>query len=273
MHIFEIVFFQTIIGSLILLPWIILRHLEGIKALSYKTHLCRAIAWAIATILFFHATNVIPMGRAIAISFAVPLFTTVLAVVFLKEQLHSRRIIALICGFIGMLIIIRPGFESFEIASCLVVVAAFLWSTTDIMIKMAAKTHHAFLNTFYFALFAAICTFPMALFVWKNPDYIEALWLFLLAALFVINIVSITKSYEYADLTIVMPFVFSELVFVAVLAYIVFGEVINISTTIGSAIIIVSASYIAYREKVERGHLVSQELVAELAVELGEDVK
>lgn len=268
----EIVFFQTLFGAILLLPRIILRHIQGIKALSYKLQILRAFFWSMATICFFYATTVIPMGRAIAISFAVPLFTSILAVIFLKEKLHFRRLTALICGFIGMMIIIRPGFDSFEMASFLVVAASFMWSMTDIMIKLVGKTHHVFVNTFYFSVFGAICTLPMALFVWQTPSSIQFLWLILLSVLFVANMASITKAYEYGDLTVMMPFVFTELVFVATLAYFIFGEVIYTSTVIGSAIIIFSSSYIAYRERVERGHSVSQELEKDLARGLDEDV-
>lgn len=272
MHVFEIVFFQTLFGCFFLLPRIMKYHLHGIGALSYKIQISRAVLWSSATILFFYATTIIPVGRAIAISFAVPLFTTILAVIFLKEQLHIRRTIALICGFIGMMVIIRPGFEAFEVESMLVVVASLLWSITDIMIKLVGKNHHAFVNTFYFTIFGAICTLPMALFVWQNPTYSQLLWLALLSVFFLVNMISITKAYECADLTIMMPFVFSELVFVAVLAYAVFGEVVSIWTALGSVIIILSTSYIAYRERRERGHSVDLELAKELAEELHEKI-
>ncbi len=266
LHILEIVFFQTLFGTIILLPRIITHHVRGIKTLSYKLQISRAFLWSLATICFFYAIQVIPVGRAIAISFAVPLFTSILAVIFLKEKLHMRRIIALICGFVGMMIIIRPGFESFEMASFLVVAASFMWSMTDIMIKIVGRTHHVIVNTFYFSLFGAVCTLPMALFVWHNPSMSEISWLILLAVLFIANMASITKAYECGDLTVMMPFVFTELVFVAVLAYLVFNEKVDLSTVIGSAIIIVSTSYIAYRERQTHNHLVAQKkLATELA--------
>ncbi len=80
--------------------------------------------------------------------------------------------------------------------------------------------------------------------------------------------ISISKSYECCDLTIVMPFVFTEIIFVTVLAYFIFGELITFSTAFGSAIIIVSSTYIAYRERAQRGHFVDEELADELEEEL-----
>ncbi len=249
LHVAEILFFQTFSGTLILLPVILLRHRGQIKLTSYKTHISRAFFWALASVLFFYSTTIIPMPKAIAISFAVPLFTTIMAVVFLKEELHRHRTLSLIVGFIGMLIIIQPGFEAFEPASMLVVAASFCWSLTDIMIKTLSKSHHAFVNTFYFALFSALCTLPFAIIFWRLPSASEFAMLAFLGSLFVFNIYSVTKAYENAELTIMMPFAFTQLIFIAILSYIVFGEVMTMTTAIGSMIIIGSTSYIAYREK------------------------
>lgn len=273
MHVFEIVFFQTLIGSAILLPRIIISHLNEIGELSYKIQISRSVLWVAATILFFYSTKYIPVGRAIAITCTVPLFTSILAMIFLKEKPHLRRIIALIIGFIGMLIVIKPGFESFEAASLLVIAASFMWSMTDIMIKIVGKIHHPFVNTFYFTVFCAISTLPIVLLVWQTPTSVQLLWLTLLAVLFVANMLSITKAYECCDLSIVMPFVFTEIIFVTALAYLIFGEVIKFSTAVGSIIIIVSSTYIAYRERLKRGHTSDIDLAEELAAKVGESSK
>jgi drug/metabolite transporter (DMT)-like permease len=131
----------------------------------------------------------------------------------------------------------------------LVVAASFCWSLTDIMIKTLSKSHHAFVNTFYFALFSALCTLPFAIIFWRLPSAYEFAMLAFLGSLFVFNIYSVTKAYENAELTIMMPFAFTQLIFIAILSYIVFGEVMTMTTAIGSMIIIGSTSYIAYREK------------------------
>ncbi len=251
LHVFEIVFFQASLGTLIILPWVIKSGFHKARLKSYKIHFARAFLWAVATIFFFYATKLMPIGRAVAISFTVPLFTTILAVVFLKEVLHKRRIIALVVGFIGMLIIIKPGMDAFRPIDLMVVAAAFMWSITDVMIKMVGKVHHAYINTFYFSLFSTFCTLPLALMVWIYPSITQFAWMLLLAILFIINMLAITKSYEYADLTIITPFVFTELIFVVGLEYFIFGDMISLTTLIGSAVIVASISYIAYRERVK----------------------
>lgn len=247
-----------------LLPFVAKHHTVPLSFPAFKIHFVRAFCWAMASALFFYSTTIISIPRAIAISFAVPLFTTVMAVIFLKEQLHAARIASLMAGFVGMLVIIQPGMDGFEMASLLVVAAAFLWSITDIIIKLLSKEHHAIVNTFYFAAFSALCLLPLAFFFWKTPSLANMGWLLALGFVFVLNIYSVTKAYEYADLTIMMPFAFSQLIFVAALTYFVFGTVIQLPTAIGSAIIVASTSFIAYREKKRHGKFLAPEIGKEL---------
>ena len=99
---------------------------------------------------------------------------------------------------------------------------------------------------------------------WNTPNAEQLLWFILLAAVFVINIFAISRAYQYADLTIMMPFAFSQLIFIAILAYLAFGHVMAIETVIGSIIIIGSTSYIAYRERKAHGKFLAPELGKEL---------
>lgn len=249
LHVAEIVFFQTFIGTLILLPMVLRKHKISLTLKSSKIHLLRAFFWFLATVLFFISIQYIRMPKAIAISFAVPLFTTIMAVIFLKEKLYRHRTIALIFGFIGMMVIIQPGFDDFKMASLLVVAASFCWSITDIMIKNLSKSHHAIVNTFFFAMFSAICAFPFAVIFWETPNLKEISMLIFLGILFVFNMYSVSKSYEHAELTIIMPFAFTQLIFIAILSYIFFGEIVALTSAIGSAVIIASTSYMAYAER------------------------
>jgi drug/metabolite transporter (DMT)-like permease len=257
--VFEILFFQTALGVLFILPFVLSKK-RVLRLKSYKVHFLRALLWAVASALFFYSITIIPIPRAIALSFAVPLFTSIMAIIVLKESVHWRRVLSLVFGFIGMLIIIQPGMQAFEIVTLLVVLAAFLWSVTDIMIKLLSREHDAVINTFFFALFSALCTLPVAVYLWKTPTILEFIGLIALAFLFITNMITVNKSYENSDLTIIMPFAFTQLIFVAIMSYFVFGHVIAVSTIIGSVIIIASTSYIAYREKKAGSRVVVTEL-------------
>lgn len=268
LNVFEIIFLETLFALIIMTPYMLLKCRSGLKEHPYKLHMIRALFWLCASVLFYRSLLTLPVPKAISLSFAVPLFTTIMAVIFLKEKLHIYRILSLITGFIGMLVIIQPGMGSFEMASLLVVAAAFMWSTTDIIIKVVGKKHDVMATTFFFTLFVVILVSPLAYYNWVTPDLELLGWVFGLAILFIIGMFSVTQGYKHADLTIMMPFAFSQLVFSAILAYVVFGEVVSVTTAIGSAVIITSTSYIAYREKKQHGAFLAQELGEELYDEI-----
>ncbi len=262
--IFQIIFCQTLVATCILLPPTLAKCRKELKVYSYKIHIIRSFFWVAATAIFYYSITIIPVTKAFAIVFALPLFTTILAVIFLKEKLHVNRIMGLIFGFIGMLVIIQPGLSRFEIASILVILSAFFWALTDIIIKVTSQAHPALVNSFYFCLFGCLIISPMALYSWKTPSNTDILWLLLMGAIFAGNIIAVNHAYKKADLTTIMPFSFSQLIFSALFAYIIFGQMLNIYTVIGSIIIISSTSYIAYREKKRHGHYLAPDIGEEL---------
>jgi drug/metabolite transporter (DMT)-like permease len=252
LHIFEIVFFQTALGSLVLFLVIQVKFKEHFQIHQVSLHAWRALLWVLATVIYFYALHYIPLAKAVGVSFSVPLFTTVLAMLWLRERFYVARGIALLLGIAGMWIIIQPGVEGYQPEALWVVAASFLWSITDIMIKILGRNHHAVVKTFYFAVFSAVFTLPVALHYWVMPDMGDVLWLVLLAIIFSANIVAISKSYQQADLTVLMPFTFTQLLFSAGIAYLVFGEVMSLNTLVGGVIIVSSTSYMAYLERKKR---------------------
>ncbi len=263
-NVLQILFMQTVGASIILTPFIFVYHIENYKITQYKIHVARAFFWVFASALYFFSMKFISVPKATALSFGVPLFTTILAIIFLKEKLKTPRILSLIVGFIGMLIIIKPGASGFEMASLLVIAAAFMWSMTDIIIKLQGKTHHATINTYYFSIFSAMISLPLAIYFWVTPTIEQMFWFLMLSLIFIFNIITITKAYEYADLTIMMPFAFSQLVFVAALSYLAFGEIMTASTAIGSLVIVVSTSFMSYREKKKHGEFLAPTIAEEI---------
>lgn len=249
LHIFEIVFFQTFLGSIFLFILIQLKLKEHWHLQHVSLHAWRSFLWTLATVMYFYAIHSISLSKATAVSFSVPLFTSIMAIIWLGEKFYLARAIALLFGIVGMWIVIHPGINGYQPETLWVVGASLLWSLTDIMIKILGRTHHAVIKTFYFAVFSTLFTLPMAFIYWKTPGLVELGWLALLAAIFAANIVAVSKSYQQADLTLLMPFAFTQLIFVAVIAYIIFGEVITIDTLVGGGVIVASASYIGYLER------------------------
>lgn len=249
--VFEIIFLQTVGVLPILLIWVLVKFKNQVTFNIFKVskwHFIRAFLWSMATAMYFYAVTQINLSKAVAISFTVPIFTSIFAVLFLKEKLTSPRVLTLIFGIIGMLIIINPG-ASYEPAVAWVIGASILWSITDILIKMVGKVSHAVPITFYFSFYSAIFCLPLALNKWVAIEAGDISWILLLNVLFVFNMIAVVKSYQNAQLTAIMPFTFSQLVFAAVIDYLVFGPVPEFNTIVGAIVIVVSSSCLAYSER------------------------
>jgi drug/metabolite transporter (DMT)-like permease len=245
---FEILAFQNGGACLLMLPlaW---KAREAIRRDSLIWGVARACTWFAATLLFFQATQTVPMPQAITLTFAVPLLTTILAVVFLKERLRWRRVVALVVGFIGVVIVLHPWTENFNPAAFGVLGASALWSVTDILIKGQKRVDSPALATFLFCGASFLMALPFAVMQGVMPEGNNLLWLLLLGGLAAANISTVFLSFRYAELSLLMPFMFTELLFVALLAWLVFDEALTTHTVIGGLVITASATYIAWREK------------------------
>jgi drug/metabolite transporter (DMT)-like permease len=252
-HVFEIIFFETLFSCLLLLPAAIKMFRAHIAKKALKAHAVRAFLWMLATALYFSSLKHIPLPKAVALSFTVPLFTSLLAVTFAGEKLSFDGTLALIFGFVGMLIVIRPDMAAFEPACLLVIAASLLWSVTDIMVKRMGRTEqHVAAQTFLFALFSVAFTLPLAAANWTTPSPAALLAFLAMGVIFTVNIASVSLAYKNAELTVLMPFAFSQLLFAAVLAYLFFDETASPHTLAGGAVIIGSVSYAAFRRRFRR---------------------
>ncbi len=212
-------------------------------------HAVRAFLWLIATAIFFKSLNYISLPKATSLSFSTPLFTIIFAIIILKEVMRKHYIIPLFLGFIGMLVILRPGFDGYDSESLLVLVACILWSITDIIIKHLCASHENANITWFFTGFSFLMILPILPQFWTTPNIMQFGIMMAIAVLFLLNILSLTNAYKIGSMTVMQPFAFTNLIFVAILSYFVFDEMIVTPTIIGSVIIIMSTSFIAYNER------------------------
>lgn len=254
----QLVFFHNVIPLICLLIWRLFRRPEGASFLpsmprnKAPLYLARSIPGTIAWILFFYAVTQMPLADVTAVSFTGPLFTTLLAVFLLKETIGLHRIIGLAVGFIGMMIVIQPGMNSFQPGSLVIMGAVVIWAFVDISIKVLGRTEPVFNQTFYLTLCVSLFSLPIALSQWHMPQAADWPALIVLGLLFLLNIIAVTNAYKHADFSVVMPVDFSRLVMTAAVGYFVFQEKLSLATIIGSAVIISSILYIAHRERMKR---------------------
>jgi drug/metabolite transporter (DMT)-like permease len=189
-----------------------------------------------------------PLATATALGMLEPVFAALFAIFFLGEKSERARWIAAGLGFAGMLIIVRPGFESVSLASLILVVAAMFWGVSVTTGKVLTRTESVTVVVAYPALFAIpFSLFPAAaVWVWPTPE--QYFWLFVMGLVSVLGSVCIARAYKVGDVTAVSPFSFMRMVFAAIIGFAVFAEVPVIWTWIGGACIAAAGTYIAHRE-------------------------
>jgi len=250
LNVFQIVFLYNAFAFLFLLPFIYKKGgIKSVKTKKLKIHLGRALLGAISLSMYFYSFTVIPLTEARAIALTGPLVSSLMAVIFLKETTGWHRTSAMIVGFLGALLILRPGMEGFTYISLMVVVCVFMWSIIDIWIKTLSKTESNICQLFYLTGGMSLFTLPLAIYFWQTPSgLVQWSVMIFLGLIFLINVYAVTNAFRNGDVTLIMPFDFSGMVFTIIIAYFAFGEVVDIYTAAGSVIIMGASIYVVRRE-------------------------
>lgn len=249
LHILQVLFFRNFFAATAILPLVLRAGLgTSLRTGHFKLHLSRALVGITAMYLWFYAVTLLPLAEATALNFTVPLFATAGAALVLGETVRLRRWSATIIGFVGVLIIIRPGFQELTPAMALPVAAALFMAMAALMVKRLSDTETPLTMVLYMNLFMVPISFVPALFVWSWPPLITWLEVIAVGALGAYAQILIAKGFQRADASMVMPFDYSRLPFIALLAYLVYGEVPDLWTWVGAGVIAASAIYIARRE-------------------------
>ncbi len=248
LHPIQIAFFRNFFGLIVFVPWFLRYGLTPLRTRNLKLHGLRAALNVCAMFAFFTALSLTPIARVTALGFTAPIFATLLAMAVLGETFRLRRSIAIACGFLGTLVVLRPGFQAIDTGSLLVLLSALLWGCTLIVIKVLARSESAITITSYMNLLLTLLALVPALLVWRTPAGVEWLWLLAIGVLGTLAQVAITQSLKEAETGVVMPFDFCKLIWVSILGYLFFAEVPGVFVWAGGAIIFAASTYIAIRE-------------------------
>ena len=247
-HTFEIVFFRSVFGGIFLLPWLFKVGLVGLKTQRIGMHLVRGGIGLAVIYLLFGAVARTPLGEVAAIMSTRPMVASLAAIVILHEAAHGRRWAATIIGFIGALLIIRPGISDVSTGAILAFLAVIGMAMLTIVMKSLARTEAPDTIVAWQMMVFTPCALIPALFVWQTPD----IWQFLLLAstgLFgTMTQRCLTRAYASADATVIMPFDFTRLIFSALLGLILFQEFPDIWVWIGGLIILTGILWMARLE-------------------------
>ncbi len=244
----EIAFFRNLFAFLFMVPWALKMGPSSLRTAHLGTHVLRAVVGLSAMLCWFTAVALLPMADAVALNFTAPLFSTVGAALILHEVVRVRRWTATVIGFLGTLVILRPGFTEVAPITLLPVLAAFFMAGSTLIVKRLSGFDHPGTVVLYMNLFMTPLSLIPARFVWRWPSPGTFALLVGLGLVAAVAHILLTRSYAKADASAVQPFDYARLPFVALLGYLFFGEVPSAWLWLGGAMIAGAALYIAHRE-------------------------
>jgi len=249
LHVLEAVFFRSIFGIAFMIPWLIR---NGPKtALSTGRLGLFAIRGSLAyfvTLLYFMAAGMMPIADLTSITFTRPIFGTIAAIFMLSEIVGLRRWMAIAVGFVGMLIIVRPGFQAIDLGIIIMVGAVILQTANTIIVKILTRTEHPDTIAMYHAVFMLPLAIIPVFFVWQTPSLEMFGWLILIGGFGILNQRMLARAFRVADASLVLALGYLRLPISALMGFVFFSEVPTIWVWIGGAIIASAAAYIAHRE-------------------------
>ncbi len=250
MHVLESVMFRSLFGIAFMLPWLMRR---GISALKTKRIGLLAIRGTLAyfvTCFYFFAASLIPLADLTSITFTRPILGTVAAIIFLKEVAGRRRWSAIAVGFIGMLVIVRPGLVEINVGVLLVLCGVLFQTCNTIIVKKLTKTEEPDAIVLYHTLFILPLSIVPAIYIWETPTIEQWGWFAIIGAAGILTQSCMTRAFVVADASFVLALSYLRLPIAAIMGFAIFGEVPVIWVWIGAIIICASSTYIAHRESV-----------------------
>mgnify|MGYP002816221366 CR=1 FL=1 len=248
LHPFEVVFFRNLFGLGILLPVILKAGLETLGTTRIGLHSARGLLQSASMCIFFYGLSLTTLAKVAALNFTAPLFASVAAVLFLREPLGFNRAFALVVGFVGALVILRPGIAVFNVGAGMILTSAMIWGVVLIIIKRLTVTESSLTITLYMMLYLTPITFIAALFVWQWPSPTQLLWLVAVGCCGTAGHLCMAQALKDADATAVMPFDFGRLIWAGLIGFLFFSEIPDIWTLIGAVVIFSAGMYVAVQE-------------------------
>lgn len=212
-------------------------------------HLFRGLIWIAAAGTFFTGLKYLGLAEATVLAFAAPVFITALAALVLKDPVGWRRWSAVLVGFVGVLVVVRPGLDAFQMVSLFPVATAVLYAVLMLSARFVDPRESVWTLMLYLVGGGAVVSALTMPFVWV-PVRPEDSWLFLGIAFFgTIGVTMLTQAFRLAPAATVAPLDYTALIWATLFGWLVWGEIPDLATYIGAAIIIASGIFIIWRER------------------------
>ena len=221
-------------------------------------HLLRCLSGLIALISIFIALRELPLATVVSISFAAPIFTTIFSIFLLSEKVGIFRWLAVLIGFVGIIIITEPGISELNIYYIFPIIFCLGLSYVAITIRQLSSTEPVWLISFYFSLSIMLLSFLTIPQGWVLPNFKDFILLSLIGIFGGVANLWLSQSYKYAEVSLVTPLKYLALVFAIVFGYFIWGEIPTIKTLSGAFLVIISTLIIFRREIYKKKTIISK---------------
>jgi len=248
-NVYTIGFLRFFFGLIIIFPYLIKKKFIPYKTKNFKFYFIRGLFNLPMMILGFGALVYVPFEQFKALHFLSPIIVVLLSFVIFREKVYMYRILALVIGFIGMLIIVRPGIVDFNIGTIMILISLTFWSLIIIVSKFVSKDDSPITMVTYQYTLMTIFALPLAIYFWQMPSLQSLIFVFIGAISGTILHLSLALSYKYAELSVTQPVWFSGLIFGSAFGFFVFNEIPDVWTWIGGIVVFSSVLLITYNER------------------------
>lgn len=245
---FQIVLVRALVGLLLVVPLVSKFGIGALRTTRMPMHVVRTLFALFAMATLYYALVDIPVAQAVALTFLIPLFTTIAAGLVLRESVGIHRWSATLVGFAGAMVIIRPGVIEIDLPVMLVVLSSALYAGAWSSVKILTRTDSAAVTVFWMNVLMVPLTAIPVVFLWVTPDWSDAVPLLVMAVSGWAAHFCQARAFEHADASAVMPFDFLRLPLAALFGYVLFAEFIDIWTWTGAVLIFAAGYYITRRE-------------------------
>jgi len=247
--VWEAVFFRAISGSIISLYLVYHSGITSIKTKKPVRHFVRAFSAVGCVVLYIFGIKYLMLSENIAIAHSAPIIAALLAVPILGEKIGIHRMLAIVIGFIGVLVIVKPGTDLFQLKSLLPIGSALFMASVYLTTRSLMNTESSTSIVFYYSftlLFTSLIFFPSDFVIPDTFNLVIALSLGIMGSM---GHYFMSQAARHADVAVTSPFEYSSFIFVGVMGYLFFYEIPSKSVVAGAILIIISGIYVAYRER------------------------
>jgi drug/metabolite transporter (DMT)-like permease len=240
-------FLRYSISLVLLMPLLYRYGLSVFHTRRVGLHAARGVVHGAGVLLWFYAFTRMPIAEATALSYTAPIFVTIGAAIFLREHVTFTTVVAVGAGFVGVLVILRPGFEIVGPGAIAILCSAPLFACSQLLAKKLVSEDSSTTIVLYLSMFATLSMAGPAIAVWETPGIEDIIFLTLAAAFATLSHILLARGLKYVDLSVVQPVQFLRLVWSALFGYVLFDEIPGIFVWVGSAIVVAGVSLAANR--------------------------